>query len=366
MVLLRRDSMKHIEIQHGNLLQSPADVLVNTVNCVGVMGKGIALQFERTFPENSRAYKEACKTESMHPGELLVVRLQPTLERPLPLIIINFATKDHWRGNSKIEWIESGLARLAEQVLINQWRSIAIPPLGCGNGGLDWGQVRPLIEDAFAELPDIHVFLYPPEGAPDAMDMARSPKAPKMSKNSALCIRMLSSYSVVDLEFSHLEFQKLSYFFQEAGEPLGLDFEAKRYGPAARQIYPMLSRWEGHWIIGFGDGTGGLREPIMLRPEIVEEASAYLKKHPAPESEARVDRVLQLIEGMDTAAGLELLATVHWVMRQNPRAVTDWRVAADAVHSWNDHKRRAFPDQWIQKAWQRLHDKNIVLNLNWD
>ena len=353
----------HIEIQHGDLLQAPAQALVNTVNCVGVMGKGIALQFERAFPEILPPYKEACSTGALRPGQLLVVDLQPTLERPLPIAVVNFATKDHWRGASKIEWIEAGLARLVEETRLRGWCSVAVPPLGCGNGGLDWNLVRPRIEAAFAALPDVQVLLFPPEGAPQAHEMAHSSKPPRMTKLAALYIRLLALYSVVDLEFSQLELQKLAYLFQEVGEPLKLQFEAKRFGPAAREIYPMLRRWEGHWTIGFGDGTGGLREPIMLRPDIVEAANHYLKARPAPASEVRLEKVLNLIEGMDTAAGLELLATVHWVARHNSKAVTDWQIAAQAVHNWNEHKRRDFPAEWVHLAWQRLHDRGWMKNL---
>lgn len=357
------ETMKHIQICHGDLLQAPAEALVNTVNCVGVMGKGIALQFERTFPAIARPYREACRSGRLQPGELQVVELQPALERRLPLAIVNFATKDHWRGNSKIEWIEAGLVRLVAETRTRGWRSIAVPPLGCGNGGLDWNQVRPLIESAFAALPEVAVFIYPPEGAPEAAAMAHTTAVPPMTLKQALYIRMLSRYSIVDLEFSQLELQKLAYFFQEAGEPLRLRFSAQRFGPAAREIYPMLRRWEGHWTIGFGDGSGGLREPIMLRPEIVRAAEEFLKCHPASESQQRVARVLQLIEGFDTAAGLELLATVHWVARHDRRAVVDWEIAAQAVHNWNDHKRRDFPTDWIRSVWQRLHDKNWMRDL---
>jgi len=363
MVLLTVEAMKNIHIRHGDLLQVPAEALVNTVNCVGVMGKGIALQFERTFPEIARPYKEACQAGSLRPGGLLVVELQPTLERALPLAIVNFATKDHWRGNSKIEWIEDGLARLVEETRRRGWRSIAVPPLGCGNGGLKWSEVCPLIEAAFEALPEVVVSLHPPEGAPEAEAMARAAKAPKLTRNAALYIRMLARYSVVDLEFSQLELQKLAYFFQEAGEPLRLRFAAQRFGPAAREIYPMLRRWEGHWTIGFGDGSGGLREPIMLRPEVVDVAETYLQFHPDPSGEKHVGRVLRLIEGLDTAAGLELLATVHWVARHNRLAVVDWEIAAQSVHSWNDHKRRDFPKRWVKTVWQRLHDEGWMIDL---
>lgn len=355
--------MNNIQLQHGNLLQAPAEVLVNTVNCVGVMGKGIALQFERAFPEISRPYKEACEAGHLHPGELFVVELQPTLEKPLPLSIVNFATKNHWRGTSKIQWIRAGLSALVEMAQERGWRSIAIPPLGCGNGGLHWSEVRPLIQSTFETLPEIQIFLFPPEGAPDAATMTASAKAPNMTKASALYIQLLANYSVIDLEFSQLEFQKLAYFLQEAGEPhLNLHFETKPYGPASREIYPMIRRWEKHWTIGFGDGTSGVLEPIMIRPEIVEAANNFLQKNPAPESEARMMRVLELIKGMDTAMGLELLATVHWVAKNDSTAADHWEIAAEAVQKWNKRKKQVFKRDWIEAAWNRLHDFGWIHN----
>lgn len=356
--------MSNILPQHGNLLKASAEVLVNTVNCVGVMGKGIALQFDRSFPKNSVLYAQACKNQTLRPGGILVFERELELEHPVPLAIVNFATKDHWRGKSKLEWIERGLAELVREVQRRGWRSIAVPPLGCGNGGLDWNVVRPLIEDAFAALPEVAVWLYAPEGAPRPDEIPASLSVPTMNKTTALYIRLLSHYSAIDLEFSHLEFQKLAYFFKEAGEPSRWTFSARTYGPAADGPFQMLRRWDGHWTIGFGDGTGGPRQPMMLKPDIVEAAEEFLCHTPAPESEERVAQVLHLIEGMDTALGLELLASVHWIARHHPEAVSDCRIAAQYVHQWNDHKRRDFSTEWICLAWQRLHERGWMENLS--
>ncbi|BCM91635.1 hypothetical protein IAD21_03510 [Abditibacteriota bacterium] len=355
--------MNNISLQHGDLLQAPVEALVNTVNCVGVMGKGIALQFDWAFPDNSRLYKESCKRGELHPGDLLVYKRQPELEKPLPLIIFNFATKDHWRGRSRLEWIESGLQHLVAEVNAQGLNSIAIPPLGCGNGGLKWSVVRPLIETAFSALPDVKVWLYAPEGAPEASQMATPQKAPTMNATAALYIRLLAHYSAVDLEFSHLVFQKLAYFLKEAGEPSRWKFKAQIYGPAADGPFQYLRQWEHHWIIGFGDGTGGPQRPMLLKPEVIAEAEEFLIQHPVPEREDRVNQVIHLIEGLDTATGLELLASVHWVAREHPEAASDYRIATDYVHRWNEHKRRNFPVEWIHAAWQQLHERGWMEKL---
>ena len=146
--------------ERGNLLQAPADALVNTVNTVGIMGKGIALQFKQAYPGNFRAYETACQLGDVRLGKMF------TYETGLldgPRFVINFPTKGHWRSKSKLSDIEAGLADLREVIRERGIDSIAVPPMGCGNGGLAWGDVRPLIEAALGDLPGVHVMLYPPQ-----------------------------------------------------------------------------------------------------------------------------------------------------------------------------------------------------------
>jgi O-acetyl-ADP-ribose deacetylase (regulator of RNase III) len=152
-----------IKISHGNLLQAKVDAIVNTVNCVGVMGKGIALQFKKEFPENFRLYERACKANQLKPGQMFVTQNPDMFGAKW---IVNFPTKMDWRNPSKLDWIVSGLVDLANFVKTNGVRSIAIPALGCSNGGLNWTQVRPLIEQTFADetFADTIVYLYPPQG----------------------------------------------------------------------------------------------------------------------------------------------------------------------------------------------------------
>lgn len=138
-----------ITFTKGDLFESQAEALVNAVNCVGVMGKGIALQFKQRFPENFRAYEEACIFREVQIGEMFVT--QPT-DPSLPLWIINFPTKKHWSNPSKLEWIESGLKDLRRFLIENKVQSVAIPALGAGLGGLDWPDVRRLIERELAGL----------------------------------------------------------------------------------------------------------------------------------------------------------------------------------------------------------------------
>jgi len=152
--------MANIHLRDGDLLLCDAQALVNPVNCAGSMGKGLALQFARAFPANLRVYKVACENKTLRPGGLLVVPLDEA--GAVSRAIINFATKDDWRNGSRMEWIEAGPRALVREVRQREIRSIAIPALGCGLGGLDWMLVRPRIEAAFAEVERVEVLLYSP------------------------------------------------------------------------------------------------------------------------------------------------------------------------------------------------------------
>lgn len=332
----------------GDLLSTDAEALVNTVNTVGVMGKGIALQFKQAFPENYTAYEAACKRGEVKLGRMFVFHRSSTTN---PRIIINFPTKKHWRGKSKIADIESGLRALIEVVKKEGIRSIAVPPLGCGNGGLEWKDIRPRIEQAFSEVPDVAVQLFHPEGAPKAEEMKIATKRPSMTPGRAVMLRLLSRYALPGYRLTLLEIQKLAYFLQEAGQPLKFDFQKQRYGPYAENLHFVLQRMEGHFVRGYGDRSRDVS--LDLFPEAVREAEEFLAGE--LDTVKRLARVSKLIEGYETPYGLELLSTVHWVaVHETPEARTDPGCAISGVHSWNDHKRKTFTPERITAAWRRL------------
>lgn len=335
-----------IEVKTGNLLEADAEALVNTVNCVGVMGKGIALQFKRAFPANTRAYERACRAGELHPGKVLVV---PTENVVNPKYIINFPTKQHWKGNSKIPFIKAGLADLVAVIKHLGIKSIAIPPLGCGNGGLDWSEVYPIIKAAIADL-DIRALVYAPSSAPEAAAMPVATKRPNMTRGRALLIKLIEQYCQPGYRLSLLEIQKLAYFLQEAGEPLKLAFVKEKFGPYAENLNFVLQNIEGHFIRGYGDRT--IRSEVALIDECIAEANAFL----ARDSEAtdRLTQVGELIRGFETPYGLELLATVHWVAKRDMPLATDADFAISKVHSWNARKAKVFSEEHIRKAWTRL------------
>ena len=177
-----------IEYKTGDILKEEAEALVNTVNCVGVMGRGIALQFKRAFPDNFKAYVAQCKRNAIQPGRVFVFE---TGQLTSPRFIINFPTKRHWRGNSRIEDIESGLASLAEEVRSRDIRSIAIPPLGSGLGGLNWPEVRVRLEAVLKEFEDVKVVIFKPGGGPADERANRSSDVPRMTAGGAALVGLM-------------------------------------------------------------------------------------------------------------------------------------------------------------------------------
>lgn len=330
-----------IEYRSGDILKSEAEALVNTVNCVGVMGRGIALQFKNAFPENFKAYAAACKREQVQPGRMFVFE---TGQLTPPRYIINFPTKRHWRGKSRIEDIEAGLAALVTEIRARRIRSIALPPLGSGLGGLDWAaEVRPRIETALRVLDDVQVIVYEPDGAPASDTMKHRREVPKMTAGRAALVELMHSYlgGLLDPFVTLLEVHKLMYFLQEAGEPLKLRYKAAPYGPYAENLRHVLHAIEGHLVAGYDDGGDAPDKPLTLVPGAVEEAAAFIAEH--RETRERFDRVTALVEGFESPFGLELLSTVHWVMRHEPVHTLPDVVAR--TYAWNDRKRQFTPRQ---------------------
>ncbi len=338
-----------IHLAYGDILKHEADALVNTVNCMGVMGRGIALQFRRAFEDNYEAYRKAAKAKEIRPGQMFVFE-RSTIEQPR--CIINFPTKRHWKENSRIEDIESGLMDLVRVIQDKGIRSIAIPPLGCGLGGLDWAAVRPLIEQALSSIPEVDAYLFEPGKAPAAAEMVNRTRRPKLTTARAAVLGLMQNYleGLMDVGVSLLEIHKLMYFLQVAGEPLKLNYKAAVYGPYAENLRHVLSNLESHYIHGYGEGGDDPRKPIELAEGAGVEGQAVLQDY--PKTRERFSRVAQLIEGFESPYGMELLATVHWVAdRQGAKTVDQ---AVQKVHGWSTRKTMFTPHQ-IQAAWDRLH-----------
>ena len=339
-----------IEFKQGNILEENAVALVNTVNCVGVMGKGIALQFKQAFPQVFQEYKKACTAKEVQPGKMFIV----STGQLFPRYAINFPTKRHWKEKSRIEDIQAGLAALVTDVKQMQIASIAIPPLGCGNGGLEWSDVKPLIVKAFEDVPDVRVIIFEPQGAPVASEMKVGTEKPKLTRARALFVRLLELYGIPGYRLTKLEIQKLAYFLQEAGEPLKLRYVKHQFGPYADNLNHVLQAIEGHYIKGYGDRSQNSQ--ISVLPAGSQESSAFLTD--CEDAQARLERVSNLIIGFETPYGMEMLATVHWVTTEDPQAAIDCDRAIELVQAWSERKRDIFKPNHLRIVWHHLQQQN--------
>jgi O-acetyl-ADP-ribose deacetylase (regulator of RNase III) len=340
--------MAMIEFKTGDILQADAEALVNTVNCVGIMGRGIALQFKNAFPANFKAYESACAREEVQPGKMFVFETGTFTN---PKYIINFPTKRHWRGKSRIEDIESGLKALVQEIRARGIRSVAIPPLGSGLGGLNWADVRSRIVEALRGFNDVQVIVFEPNSAPVA---TKSSEVPTMTAGRAALVVLMNRYlgGLMDPFVTLLEVHKLMYFMQEAGEPLRLQYSKAPYGPYAENLRHVLRAVEGHLVSGYADGGDAPDKQLELVPGAVKDAEAFLTELGV--TRERFDRVAKLVEGFETPFGLELLSSVHWVAsRENGISAED---AVSKVYAWNDRKKRFSPRQ-IGIAFETLRTK---------
>jgi len=332
-----------IEFATGDILQDEAEAIVNSVNCVGVMGRGVALQFKKAWPDNFNAYAAACDRKEVQPGRPFVF---DTGRVTHPRYIINFPTKRHWRGKSRIQDIEAGLDALIGIVRERGIRSIALPPLGSGLGGLEWLDVRTRIEAALGDLDDVRVRVYEPGGAPEVV---RNRAVPRMTPGRAALVGLMDRYlaGLLDPLISLLEVHKLMYFMQAAGEDLRLDYVKGHYGPYAENLRHVLNRVEGHLVSGYADGGDAPDKLLQLVPGAQEDARAFLDDR--PDTRSRFDRVSALVEGFESSYGLELLATVHWVATQGGLPVSDADLV-EHVYRWNNRKRQLTPRQIVLAA----------------
>ncbi|ARF18032.1 Appr-1-p processing protein [Sporosarcina sp. P34] len=330
----------------GNLLEDQAEAYVNTVNTVGVMGKGIALQFKQAFPDVFKQYAKDCKAGSVQVGKMHVV---PVHGLASPKFVINFPTKEHWRNPSTLDYILDGLQDLVQVIQELNIQSIALPPLGCGNGGLDWSNVRPYIIEALQPL-SIDVHLYEPVGAPPLDEMIIRTKRPNMTMGRALLLSAMEQYAGPGYRMSLLEVQKIAYFLHEVGALPKLQFEKNRFGPYAEALNHVLQNMEGHWIRGYGDRTTGAE--IYLLDGAIKEAKQFLDKH--PEAKPYLNRVSELIYGFETPYDMELLSTVCWVLKENASKATNKEFIVQSVQQWNDRKKKMFPVSDIEQVWNYL------------
>lgn len=345
-----------IETGTGDLFDTKVDALVNTVNCVGVMGKGVALQFKRRYPEMYVAYKRACDRGEVRLGQMDV---HETQQMTGPRLIINFPTKGHWKAKSRLNDIESGLDALLHVVDHYGVTSVALPPLGAGNGGLYWPDVRRLIEAKLGHL-TIPIILFEPSGhSAYAVEGAR---AIRMTRTRALALQLIERYSErrILLEpwsephsASHLELQKLFYFAEVIDSSLDLRFSKGLYGPYSERVRHVIADMEGRYLRGYGDGTANVLslDPIQVTDEGARELRRYLETDEGRGVADLVERVMTVTQGYESAYGVELLATALLCVS---RTGFDADAVANEIQSWNPRKARLFERSHVGEAIEHL------------
>lgn len=305
-----------IDVRTGDLFDSGAQTLVNTVNCVGVMGKGVALQFKERFPDMYADYVARCKAGEVKLGRPYVFR------RLMGPWVLNFPTKDHWRAVSRLSDIEQGLAFLEQHYRDWGITSLAVPPLGCGHGQLEWRVVGPTLYRHLRRL-DIPVTLFAPHGvATDEMTSdflgaaASSSAAALAPRVPAAAIALVAVLERISREPYHwpigrIFFQKLAYFATEAGIPTGLSFTRGSFGPFASGLKPLTSRLVNNGLV-VEESVGRM---IAVRPGPTHAEAIHRYRAELSPWEAAIDRVADLCVRMN-ATQAEVAATVHFVAKE--------------------------------------------------
>lgn len=346
----------------GNLLDAGTQALVNTVNTVGVMGKGIALQFKEAFPENFRQYAVACKNKQLHAGDLLVVK-EHTMEGDK--FIINFPTKTEWFRKSKYEYIETGLQRLAEVIEEYQITSIAIPPLGCGNGGLKWEKVCPMIEKYLGRLENVDIQVFEPnEAVKELLKKQDANKEVKLTPARAMLLYAMFYYDSLGENTSLFVANKLAYFLQRLGETSlnKLKFQASHYGPYSVGVEHVMHALNGKYVKGLEQMSAKAFEPLELQYSKLPELKDYVKKEFSAEQRNRLSNLVKLIDGFESALSLEILATVDFIKKENPGI--DRQGLVTKISNWSERKRTLFQPKYIDIAADHLSDYSNSLNIN--
>lgn len=354
-----------IRYTQGNLLEAEAEAVVNTVNTVGVMGKGIALMFKERFGKNTQEYAKACKAKEVQTGRMFITQ---TGELMGPKWVVNFPTKQHWRSPSKLEWITDGLEDLKLFILENHIKSIAIPPLGAGNGGLDWPVVREQVEKALAGLEDVDILVYEPTRK--YQNVAKTKGVEKLTPSRALIAELVRRYWILGMECSLLEIQKLAWFLerviktQNVNNPLELSFKANNYGPYADKLRHVLNALDGSYLKSdkrIADSAPW--DVIWFDDSKRDIVKAYLRTE-AKEYLPALELTSQIIDGFESPFGMELLATVDWLIEKEKcdstsnairQGINNWPTGEE----WATRKNKLFNQRVIDIALESLQKTSL-------
>lgn len=358
-----------ISFTQGNLLEADVEAVVNTVNTVGIMGKGIALMFKDQFPANFAAYAQACEHKEVRTGKMFITENKQLFG---PKWIINFPTKTHWRARTKIEWIEEGLEDLVRVIKEKSIHSIAVPPLGCGNGGLNWADVRPLIVDALGDIENLEIIVYEPTSK--YQNVSKRSGVEKLTPARALISEIVRQYCLLGIQCSILEVQKLAWFIErgirraELEDPLKLEFSANKYGPYSDKLRHLLDSLDGSYLKC--DKRLADAEPLDLiwfNESKKDHVHAYLNSGECKKYVGALEWTSRVIDGFESPLGMELLATVDWLVeRVNVEPSTTGIV--NGLRNWtggdsaSKRKLRIFNERLISLGLDQLEAANSNSN----
>jgi len=344
-----------IQYIEGNLLESKAEALVNTVNTVGVMGKGIALQFKNMFPHNFKIYAQACKEKKFNIGQLIITEEETLLTGKK--IIINFPTKTDWRKPSEYSYIENGLKSLVDIINKNEIKSIAIPPIGAGNGGLDWNIVKSLIEK-YLDNVDCSIQIYQPT---TLIKETLKKERVKLTPARAMLLSVLFELVRSDEFVSEFAAEKVAYFLQRfgAGRYFKLEYQPKFYGPYSGKVKHVLYYLNGSYITGYSAKDKKPFDEIGLMLDAENEVKSYLDSYENKIFKDIVEKTKEFLKGFYSAFGLELLSTVDFIMYE--KKVTNTEEIMKNLELWSGRKKTMFSNpKFVLLAIDRLERHKLI------
>ena len=354
-----------VKVLIGDIFESGAQTLVNTVNTVGVMGKGIALGFRERFPDMYQDYVQRCARHTVRLGEPYLYR------RMSPPNIVNFATKDHWRSVSRLSDIVKGLQFLKARV--REWgiTSMAVPPLGCGEGRLEWRVVGPTLYRHLASL-QIPIELYAPFGTPHEElspqflhsheeDSARA--TPQVESIAPFRVEpgWIAIVAIIDLvsreryhwPIGRVSFQKVAYFATEVGIPTGLVYRRGSYGPYSDEIKHVLTRLINNGLIV--EKKLGRMLATDVGPTYIDAKKSYERF--LEQWQEQIAAVADLVVRMNTDDA-EIAATVHFAaksLRETEGRKPSELEILQYVQKWKQRRRPPLKDTDIALAIRRLN-----------
>lgn len=341
-----------ISFVKGNLFDSDAQALVNTVNTVGVMGKGIALQFKEAYPDNYRIYRKACKEGNFSVGQMLVTQVNDMFGGK-GRYIINFPTKTDWRKPSEYVYIEKGLEALKEEIAERGIKSIAIPPLGSSNGGLNWEEVKGMIVAALSDV-DCDIRIYEPTAK--IQERMRAERT-KLNVARAMLLDVACDMSAHGEFLSEFAAEKMVYFLQRFGaaDVFKLQYKPYIYGPYSGKVRYVLHHLNGSYISGMSDLNNKPFDDIWLLPGTLEAVNEFWQNGDYSEYKRVVERTEEFLSGYYSNFGLELLATVDYILQNHMKnQPTDddavVMTVLDYVKNWNERKRQLFTESHVRNA----------------